>query len=232
MSLFILPLRLQPFGKDTDSSEQVPADPVYLHMIASPTSYEACYADMSLVSVLTHALADAFLSFSEEAARRCVHGRFRRCSGFLTCPPLPSPHPHLHPRSFNSRTHAVWSRYGGRRTTPHTSLEDPLSENELRGLSGCRFLQRFFRDPAVLGLATGQGAARPNGKMVRARLASGTREHQLPTNMPHVLLGGRRLRIGPRFARTQRCYSIVLASNWPTDSMRVLLLALQRVLVG
>lgn len=51
----------------------MPADPVYLDMICSPASYEAGYADMSLVSVLTHALADAFLSFSEEAARRCVN---------------------------------------------------------------------------------------------------------------------------------------------------------------
>eukprot|EP01043_Picozoa_sp_COSAG02_P047024 COSAG02_NODE_4465_length_5334_cov_5.927412_3_plen_225_part_00 len=56
----------------------VPAAAVYLDMIASPTSYEACYADMSLVSVLTHALADAFLAFSEEAARRCAHTFFTR----------------------------------------------------------------------------------------------------------------------------------------------------------
>jgi hypothetical protein len=53
----------------------VPADPLYLDMVASPTSYEACYADMSLVSMLTHALADAFLVFSQEAARWCVAGR-------------------------------------------------------------------------------------------------------------------------------------------------------------
>ncbi len=57
----------------------VPAAAVYLDMIASPTSYEACYADMSLVSVVTHALADAFLAFSEEAARRCAHAVFTPC---------------------------------------------------------------------------------------------------------------------------------------------------------
>eukprot|EP01044_Picomonas_judraskeda_P009904 COSAG03_NODE_1240_length_4488_cov_19.178173_6_plen_223_part_00 len=219
-----MPLSVQAFGEEPHSPEQVPADPVYLDMIASPTSYEACYADMSLVSVLTHALADAFLSFSEEASRRCAMGGSADASFPLPSSPLCS-----------SPTHAVWPLYGGRRAAPHTelSLEEPLSENELRGLSGCRFLQRFFRSPAVLGLATGQGVARPTDKMVCARLASGSREYtDLPPHKPHVLLGGRRLRFGPRFVRTHRRYRKVLASNWPTGLMAVLSLALQRVPVG
>lgn len=134
----------------------VPADPVYLNMIASPTSYEACYADMSLVSVLTHALADAFLTFSEEAARRCVHTPNRQ---LLSRRML-----HLSPPKsrLTSRRHGV-----GRRTVPSATPDEPLSEDELRGLSACRFLQRFFRSPIVLGLAAGDGAASSHSRMVR-----------------------------------------------------------------
>ena len=58
----------------------------------------------------------------------------------------------------------------GHRVAPSAAPDEPLSENELRGLSASRFLQRFFRSPAVLALATGQATA-PNGRMVR-RLAS------------------------------------------------------------
>jgi hypothetical protein len=141
-----LPLSSQAFGEPR-SPEQVPADPVYLDMIASPTSYEACYADMSLVSVLTHALADAFLSFSEEASRRCAMGGPADASFPLLSSPLCS-----------SPTHAVWPLCGGRRAAPHTelTLEEPLSENELRGLSGCRFLSNVALKGPLIDL--------PNGK--------------------------------------------------------------------
>ena len=55
----------------------------------------------------------------------------------------------------------------GHRAAPSAASDEPLSENELRGLSASRFLQRFFRSPAVSALATGQGATTPNSRMVR-----------------------------------------------------------------
>ena len=53
------------------------------------------------------------------------------------------------------------------RTAALATPEDPLCENELRGLSACRFLQRFFRSPAVLDLATGEGATSSIDSTVR-----------------------------------------------------------------
>lgn len=107
----------------------VPPAAIYLDMIASPTSYEACYADMSLVSVLTHALADAFLSFSEETARRCARATFSRCFIFPARPPL---------ASLSSLTHArPWAcLFAGRRRSPHRRIRCARTSCEGSRLAG------------------------------------------------------------------------------------------------
>lgn len=96
----------------------VPAAAVYLDMIASPTSYEACYADMSLVSVLTHALADAFLAFSEEAARRCAHAALSRFSVSPAKSPLARPSSQTHTRPW------ACTQSGGARRSRGSALRE------------------------------------------------------------------------------------------------------------
>jgi hypothetical protein len=72
-------------------------------------------------------------------------------------------------RPAGTRLIAVWLRplRLARSAEPPTTPHEPLSEDELRGLSACRFLLRFFRSHTVHSLAAGDEVLGSHDRAVR-----------------------------------------------------------------